>query len=145
MAKWYGPNFPFYKNTGGLVADRQEDNRLIKNDFLQGIMTIVGERWFRPNFGGNIRMFVFDPNDSTSRTSLENAIRRQAELFHPRVIIDSIGVEELQNNPNAVLIKIFGKTALDATNTETLLASFQVPIAGTLGGGSLGEGGVVES
>lgn len=145
MAKWFGSNFPFYRSSG-LIADRQEDNRLIKNNFLQGIMTLTGERWFRPSFGGNIKMFVFDPNDSTSRSSLESSIRRQAETFHPRIIINTISVEELQNNPNAVLVKIYGRTNLDAVNTETILAKFQAPIAGTLGAGSIGSGGgVVES
>lgn len=140
-AKWFGPNFPFY-NTG-LVAGRQEDNRLIKNDFIQGIMTLTGERWFRPDFGGNVRMFVFDPNDDTSRINLENSIRRQAGTYHPRIVINSISVDEIRNNPNAVNVKIFGRTNLDAINTESLLVQFQAPIAGTIGSTAPNDGGSV--
>lgn len=134
MAKFYGPNFPFYDSgRAGLVAARQEDNRLIKNDFLQGIMTLRGERWFRPNFGGDVRAFVFDPNDDTSKDQLEESIRRQTTIFHPRVQLTKVDVVDIINNPNAVEVRIFGRTDLDAANAESLLVQFQVPVAGTLG------------
>lgn len=141
MAKWYGSNFPFYRNSG-LVADRQEDSRLIKNDFIQGIMTLTGERWFRPGFGGNIKSFVFDPNDSSSRTQLEESIRRQTATFHPRITLTKLEVKEADNNPNVVLVNVYGRTVLDATNVETLLIQFHAPVAGTVGsnaGNNIGE------
>jgi hypothetical protein len=51
---WFGFNPPFI---GGQqkVMSRQEDLRLIKNDLLQLLLTVPGERVHRPTFGSPIR------------------------------------------------------------------------------------------
>jgi hypothetical protein len=72
MATLWGYNFPFYQGTtikgvSSIVLPRSEDYRLIRNDYLQGLLTLKGERWFRPTFGGDVRKSLFDPNDASSQ------------------------------------------------------------------------------
>jgi phage baseplate assembly protein W len=138
MAKWFGPNFPFYKGNTLLgktekVAPRQEDHRLIKNDLLQGLLTVKGERWFRPTFGGDIHNFLFEQNDIDSRDSLRESIIEQVQIFHPRVVLTRVEINDNSSNPNLVVIDLYGRTVLDNTNVNTLLVSFQLPVAGTVG------------
>ena len=138
MAKWFGPSFPFYKGnpllgTSEKVMARQEDHRLIKNDLLQGLMTVKGERWYRPNFGGDIASFLFDQNDLNSRSDLEESIRQQINTFHPRVVVTKIDVLEDTLNGNLVVVNVFGRTDLGRTNSSSLLVTFQVPTAGSVG------------
>lgn len=136
MAKWFGTNFPFYKGVTAAgttgVAARQEDHRLIKNDLIQGLMTIKGERLFRPGFGGDIGRFVFDQNDSQSFTALETSIRDQIGIFHPRIIVNRIDIKEDSSNSNALIVNIYGRTNLDNSNSNSLIFTFQIPVSGTL-------------
>jgi len=138
VATWYGPSFPFYRGNTLLgatsqVLPRQEDSRLIRNDFIQGILTNKGERVFRPSFGGDVFNFLFEQNDAQSRTALESSIRQQTSTYHPRIIINNIDIDQPNDSPNAVVVKIFGRTSLDATNVDDLLVRFMVPISGSVG------------
>lgn len=60
MAIWWGFNPSFIDNKRG-VLPRQEDSQLIKNDILQLILTIPGERIHRPDFGTIVRSSIFEP------------------------------------------------------------------------------------
>ena len=139
MAKFYGYNPPFFGgNTlfgvSSNVMPRQEDYRLIRNDYLQGLLTIHGERPFRPTFGGNIPSFLFEPNDIVSRNNIEEAIRTYTEKFEPRIFITKIDVAQDQNNQNVANVKIFGRFGLDASNSEQMIVNFLIPVAGAANG-----------
>jgi phage baseplate assembly protein W len=135
MAKLWGTNFPFYKGnsllgTTSKVLPRQEDYRLIRNDYLQGLMTIKGERWFRPDFGGDIPRLQFDPNDISSKTSIEDIIREYTIKYHPMIRISNIEIVDDSNTPNKVSIKIYGKWEVTSAMSDQLLASIVIPATG---------------
>jgi phage baseplate assembly protein W len=135
MAKWFGVNFPFYNGNTLLgnstnVAARQEDHRLIKNDLLQGILTMKGERQFRPTFGSDIYRSLFELNDETERSSLKDRIIEQVSKFHPRVVISDVKVEANPKDENMMVVTIFGRTDLDTINVNEVLVRFQSPITG---------------
>jgi len=141
MAKWFGVSFPFFRGNSLLgstskVLPNQEDDRLIKNDLTQGLLTLKRERLFRPNFGGDVGSYLFDQNDVQSRIELEESIRRQIATYHDRIILTNIQIVEDSANPTVMVVNLFGRTTLDSTNTETLLSKFMIPIAGTVGGDS---------
>ncbi len=134
-AKLWGTNFPFYKGntllgTASKVLPRQEDYRLIRNDYLQGLLTIKGERWYRNDFGGDIPRLQFDPNDVNSRTYIEDTIREYTTKYHPMIRISSITIEDDVNKPNKVTIKINGKWELTSATSDQLLASLVIPVTG---------------
>jgi phage baseplate assembly protein W len=121
MAKWFGYTFPFYKGnsllgTTSKVVPRLENDRLIKNDYKQGLLTIQGERYFRPLFGASIPAFLFEPNDPTSAAQIENNIIEYTRRFEPRIIVSNVVVEQNVNNPNVATVNIFGSFAFDNTN-----------------------------
>lgn len=140
MAKWFGTNAPFYGGSTILgnttrVAPRQEDFRLVRNDLLQGILTLRGERLFRPNFGGDIQRSLFEQNDDFGRSELEQRIRSQIENFHPRVVLSRVEVVPDSVNENVMIAEVYGTTDLDATNSEELLVRFQLPRSGSIDNG----------
>lgn len=137
MAKWYGISFPFYRGNSLLgsssqVLPRQEDNRLIKNDLIQGLMTNKGERAFRPGFGGDVSRYLFEQNDATSRNQIKTSIMDQIGTFHPRVIVSEIDVRESSDNSNVMVVTVMGRTDLEATNVDDVLARFMLPVSGTI-------------
>ncbi len=92
--EFYGYNPPFI---GGQqkVLSRQEDDRLIKNDILQLLLTIPGERVMRPDLGVNLRNFVFDNMDENTLSILEADIRTKLTRYETRV-----DVRQIELNPN---------------------------------------------
>ena len=138
MSKWFGVSFPFYRGNSLLgatsrVLPKQEDSRLIRNDLTQGLLTLKGERLFRDNFGGDVGRFLFDLNDSQSRTQLEQSIRDQIRTYHDRIILTRISINEDAANPNVMVVELFGRTDLEATNVDSLLTKFFVPVSGSIG------------
>jgi phage baseplate assembly protein W len=103
-AEMYGMNPPFIGGPQNIMS-RQEDEQLIKNDILQLLMTIPGERVMRPTFGVNLRNAVFEPSDEGTVSGLELEIRRAIEQYEPRVILDGVQiVTDDQNNGMSIQI-----------------------------------------
>lgn len=134
-ATWFGYGFPFYGGTTvsgspTRVLPRQEDFKLIKNDFLLGLMTMTGERWFRPSFGGDVPRIQFEPNDSASHSTLQNNITQFAVKYHPMIKVSRVDVTPIKQNRNAVNVSVYGTCDLNAINSEQLIVQFILPTAG---------------
>jgi len=124
MARFFGYNAPF---TGGneKVMSRQLDEKLIKNDMIQLLLTAPGERVMRPDFGTPLRSFLFESIASTSLSELRLDIMRAVESFESRVELTDVFIaadEEL------LTVKLFGRFVLDrfsapnaGENTDLLL------------------------
>jgi phage baseplate assembly protein W len=126
MAEFYGFNPPFI---GGVqnVLSRQEDIRLIKNDILQLLLTIPGERVMRPDFGVNLRNFVFEPMINADLTTLRGEIATQITKWDKRVTVDLI---EINPDPDSqrVDITVHARLKKDPTrevNVELFINSVQ--------------------
>lgn len=91
MAKYFGANPPFWGGPQNILS-RQEDEQLIKNDLLQLLLTVPGERVNRPSFGTILRSFVFEQNTPTNITILENSILTAIADFEPRVNVESLTI-----------------------------------------------------
>lgn len=83
-----GYNYPFYSST--FVLPPQSNERLIKNDLLQLLLTSPGERRFRPDFGTKIRKFTMQPLDEASMAELDHDVREAVRRFEPRVILKDV-------------------------------------------------------
>jgi len=107
----YGYNPPFIGGPQNILS-RQEDERIIKNDLLQLLLTIPGERVMRPEFGVNLRNAVFEPNDAELVGSLVNEIRQQIELYDKRVIVDDVQILTDEAN-NGMTVRVFARMRRD--------------------------------
>lgn len=102
IATYFGYNPPFFGGPQNVLS-RQEDDRLIKNDILQLLLTVPGERVMRPDFGVNLRNFVFEQLTQTDLVSLQDNIEEEITAQEPRVIVDSV---ELTPNADNNQLKI---------------------------------------
>jgi phage baseplate assembly protein W len=117
MALFYGMNPPFIGGPQNILS-RQEDEKLIKNDILQLLLTVPGERVNRPDFGTELRAFVFEPNSLNDLSVLESNIASAIERFETRVEILNLSITQqsdghtikvfivtrLINNPNVEIV-----------------------------------------
>ncbi len=88
-ARFYGFNPPFIGGVQNIMS-RQVDERLIKNDILQLIMTLPGERVHRPNFGTGLRAIVFDTVNESELQALSSDIKLAIETYDDRVKVDNV-------------------------------------------------------
>ena len=94
--KFLGVPYPITKHARGYFRTQSGVNQ-IKSDLLVLILTNQGERVMLPEFGANLRRFLFEPNDEILRLEVRNAIIQAIELWEPRVVIEQV---EVTSNPD---------------------------------------------
>jgi phage baseplate assembly protein W len=115
-ARWFGFNPPFF---GGQekVLSRQEDEQLIKNDLLQLLLTVPGERVMRPTFGAELRNSVFDMNDSETIDLIRQSMSSAVTENEPRVTLE---VLELTRVPDENKLNIYMSVRLRNDPTKVI-------------------------
>lgn len=111
IAKIFGYNPAFYGGPNNILS-RQEDEQIIKNDLLQLILTVPGERVFRPDFGTPLRSAVFEPMDRITTEDLRDKVIEAIQQHERRVTLvtlDIIGYED----QNALRIKLVARLRSD--------------------------------
>ena len=70
------------------------------------LMTELGERLRRPDFGGGLSGFLMEPNTVTTRRQIEDRIVKALALWEPRVEVDRVTVEPTRDDPDAAAATI---------------------------------------
>ncbi len=91
------------------------------------LLTEPRERLNAPDFGGGLGRFLFEPNTTTTRRSMQDRISKALGRWEPRIAIESVEVEADANDPSAAIATITYR--LLATQTQQRL-SLQVPVSG---------------
>lgn len=130
-AQYFGYNAPFFGGKEAIFS-RQTDIKLIKNDLLQLLLTSPGERLYRPDFGSNIRSFLFEQITNIAISNLEANILAAIAKYEPRVRATSVTVNTDVDN-NIVIIKVFGTMVNNDSTVQNsdanLLVSLNLPLS----------------
>jgi len=103
---------------GGFVS--QNDNLgALRDGIIQLLMTVPGERVFRPDFGTSLRSAVFEPLDQGLLSTLKSQIAFSIAKYEPRVIVKSLEVIPIWDT-NQVAIELQITTSNDLLNTQTV-------------------------
>jgi phage baseplate assembly protein W len=65
------------------------------------LMTTPGERIRRSAFGAGLEQFLYEPNTTTTRRSIEDRITRAITAWEPRVSLEAVDVDEDPIDPAA--------------------------------------------
>lgn len=103
-SRYFGYNVPFL--SGQTLMPFQADERLIRNDVIQLLLTGPGERVMRPGFGGPLRGLMFEGITPDELTDIADAIFDTISQNEQRVTISPGDVEVRQIDNNAINIKI---------------------------------------
>lgn len=104
-ATYFGFNPPFLSSSN-VVMPMQTDERLIKNDILQLLLTVPGERAFRPKFGAPVKPTLFEFVDQFTINQLRNGILETMAANEPRVTVTDIRIDSDADN-NLIRVKLF--------------------------------------
>jgi phage baseplate assembly protein W len=88
----------------------QTTKNAYSSDLLLLLLTNKGERYYDPNYGTNLIKFVFDQNDQTTTSNLEENIRTTVSQYIPDLTIQNItfttNLDDPNLNENQINVKI---------------------------------------
>lgn len=112
--KFIGFNPPFFGGNSNVMSP-QEEERLIKNDLIQLILTFPGERVFRPDFGTITRGKIFDMNTPVDLDILRDNIIEAIEEFEPRVALSDVLIDD---DAESLVVRVFGTLNIERSDTR---------------------------
>lgn len=105
-SRWFGYNPPFLGGAQNVMSP-QQDERLIKNDILQILLTVPGERVMRPDFGTPLRTYPFELLDSPAELdALRQTIKSQVALYEERVKVNSVTVVPSTSDNHTLIVAV---------------------------------------
>jgi uncharacterized protein len=100
-----GISFPPRVGPDGRVAwSEGEEN--VRECVRVLLLTEQRERMRLPNFGGSLARFLFEPNTVATRQLIADRIQKELARWEPRVAVESVGVEEDPEDPQAAVATI---------------------------------------
>lgn len=101
---WYGLGFAFpplvNPETGALGT--VGDTEVVAQALRMLLRTAPGERLMRPDYGCDLRRFLFAPNDASTRRLIANEVTRAINLYEDRVRLTGIDVSADELEPAQV-------------------------------------------
>lgn len=95
MAKQFiNINFPFRNSEKGFLLDLTEtDADAIKSDLMHLVLTNKGERYYNPEFGTNLRKYIFEQNDRITHSEITEELNETIKKFIPNLLINNVLIE----------------------------------------------------
>jgi phage baseplate assembly protein W len=81
-------------NDPGVFLSTYTTKDAIKNNLINFFLTNKTERYLSPNFGGDLRKYIFEQINSNTTEFLKEDIQQQINLYFPSVIVGSLYVTE---------------------------------------------------
>lgn len=124
MPTYFGFNPPFIGGPSGILS-RQEDEKLIKNDLLQLLLTIPGERVMMPNFGTQLRATIFDQLDNTTIDMLSFNVTNAINQYETRITLQNVYIQPDYDRHGIALRIVYSIKALPGSsfNLDTFIAN----------------------
>ncbi len=93
MDNIFNIGFPLRDSDKGYFLDLTTNSRDgLLADIKHVLLTTKGTRYFRPSFGGNLRKFLFDPNDEITHGDIKTELTNLLRQHFPNVTVKSIEV-----------------------------------------------------
>lgn len=117
--KFININFPFRDSLKGFFLDlTNTDADAIKADLMHLIMTNKGERFYNPEFGTNLRRYIFQPNDGFTHNEIKEEIKEAVKKYLPNLTVNDVLVEESPQSEYAARIRIDYTISQDVFETK---------------------------
>ena len=80
--KYININFPFKDSDKGFYLDITETSKeAIRSDLLHILLTNKGERLYLPDFGSDLRKFIFEPNDKLTHNDIKDNLNETIKKY----------------------------------------------------------------
>lgn len=105
--KFINIQFPFKDDPDGKFLKMNNDaKQAIKSDLVHLLLTNKGERLYMPDFGANLRQYLFEQNDEPSFEGIKNEINEAIRKYIPNLTVTELSTTKSEDNQHAVIVKI---------------------------------------
>ena len=94
-------DFPFKDSPEGFYFNlNATDADAVRADLLHLLLTNKGERLYMPDFGSDLKKYIFEPNDGVTHEQIKDNLNETIKRYMPNLIINGItfkndSIEEL--------------------------------------------------
>lgn len=94
-------DFPFKDSPEGFYFNlNATDADAVRADLLHLLLTNKGERLYMPDFGSDLKKYIFEPNDDVTHEQIKDNLNQTIKRYMPNLIINDItfkkdSIEEL--------------------------------------------------
>jgi uncharacterized protein len=107
MSKTINIQFPFKDSVKGFFLGMNEDDAsAIKADLMHLLLTNKGERYYLPDFGTNLRKYIFEPNDAISHGEIRQELNDNIKKFIPNLTITQLDIRRKENSEHVATVNI---------------------------------------
>jgi uncharacterized protein len=118
-------DFPFKDSKKGFYLKlNQTDRDSIRADLLHLLLTNKGERLYLPDFGSDLKKFIFEPNDDITHEEIRENLNDTIKKYIPNLIINSIIFKNNDVEESIVVELTFTVTEDSFTSTDTVTLTF---------------------
>ena len=98
----------------------KEGNNLIKENITRILLTQPGERINNPQFGSNLKSFIFDPENVLKNDVVRN-LEKSINRWEPRVNIGYIDTKIIDQGKVEIHIELTNRNTLEEFTYETII------------------------
>lgn len=107
MSDYINIEFPFKDSSDGLFVNLNKDsNNAIKSNLIHLLLTNKGERFYLPDFGTNLKKFIFNQNDNISVNEIRDEINLSISKYLPNLKVTNLSVNPSEDNNVSVIVNI---------------------------------------
>ena len=118
-------DFPFKDSPEGFYFNlNATDTDAIRADLLHLLLTNKGERLYLPDFGSDLKKYIFEPNDSITHEQIKDNLNETIKRYMPNLIINDISFKN--DTIEELIIVELTYTVTDGTfnSTDTVTLTF---------------------
>jgi phage baseplate assembly protein W len=116
-----GVSIPF--NSPGVFTSTYTTKDAVRNNLVNYFLTNKNEIYLNPNFGGNLRAFIFEQISSGNIEGLKQNIQQQLGTFFPNVVVASLNIYTSPDD-NEITVEL-KYNVIDTGITDQIQISFQ--------------------
>jgi hypothetical protein len=84
-------DFPFKDSPNGYYFKLNDNDKdAIRADLLHLLLTNKGERLYLPDFGSDLRKYIFEPNDNITHEDIRNNLNETIKRYIPNLVVNDI-------------------------------------------------------
>lgn len=118
-------DFPFRDSDNGFYFKMNKtDKDAIRADLLHLLLTNKGERLYLPDFGSDLKKFIFEPNDAVTHDQIRENLNDSIKLYIPNLIVNDISFRNDDIEELIIVELTYTVTEGTFTSTDTITLTF---------------------
>lgn len=118
-------DFPFSDSPNGYYFKLNDNDKdAIRSDLLHLLLTNKGERLYLPDFGSDLRKYIFEPNDSITHDQIKDNLNETIKRYIPNLLINEISFRN-DDIQELIIVEVrYTVTEGTFSSTDTLELTF---------------------